>query len=47
MLYAFDLLELDGEDLRDLPLADRLTRLLALVTPGIMLNDAAGELVFR
>jgi ATP-dependent DNA ligase len=26
MLYAFDLLELDGEDLRGLPLADRLAR---------------------
>jgi hypothetical protein len=27
MLYAFDLLELDGEDLRTLPLSDRKKRL--------------------
>jgi ATP-dependent DNA ligase len=26
ILHAFDLLELDGEDLRGLPLADRKTR---------------------
>jgi ATP-dependent DNA ligase len=31
MLYAFDLLEIDGEDLRDLPLGDRKKRLIRLV----------------
>jgi bifunctional non-homologous end joining protein LigD len=31
MLYAFDLLELDGEDLRGLPLSDRKKRLVRLV----------------
>jgi bifunctional non-homologous end joining protein LigD len=31
MLYAFDLLELDGEDLRALPLAERKKRLARLV----------------
>jgi hypothetical protein len=31
MLYAFDLLELDGEDLRALPLGDRKKRLAKLV----------------
>jgi bifunctional non-homologous end joining protein LigD len=31
MLYAFDLLELDGQDLRDLPLGDRKKRLAKLV----------------
>jgi ATP dependent DNA ligase domain len=30
MLYAFDLLELDGEDLRTLPLGDRKKRLASL-----------------
>jgi hypothetical protein len=38
ILQAFDLLELDGEDLRSLPLAkrkDRLARLLARVPAGI------------
>jgi ATP dependent DNA ligase domain len=31
MLYAFDLLELDGEDLRDMPLGDRKKRLARLL----------------
>jgi bifunctional non-homologous end joining protein LigD len=31
MLYAFDLLVLDGEDLRGLPLADRKKRLARLL----------------
>jgi bifunctional non-homologous end joining protein LigD len=31
MLYAFDLLELDGEDLRALPLGDRKKRLARLL----------------
>jgi bifunctional non-homologous end joining protein LigD len=42
MLYAFDLLELDGEDLRALPLVDRkkrLTRLLSGRRLGIVLSD--------
>jgi bifunctional non-homologous end joining protein LigD len=41
MLYAFDLLELDGEDLRALPLGDRkrrLARLLARRRVGIVLS---------
>jgi bifunctional non-homologous end joining protein LigD len=42
MLYAFDLLELDGEDLRGLSLADRkkrLARLLGRRRIGIVLSD--------
>jgi bifunctional non-homologous end joining protein LigD len=42
MLYAFDLLELDGEDLRGLPLGDRknrLARLLGRRRLGIVLSD--------
>ena len=42
MLYAFDLLELDGEDLRALPLVDRkkrLARLLGGRRLGIVLSD--------
>jgi bifunctional non-homologous end joining protein LigD len=42
MLYAFDLLELDGQDLRGLPLADRKTRLARLLGGrrlGIVLSD--------
>jgi bifunctional non-homologous end joining protein LigD len=31
MLYAFDLLELDGEDLREMPLGDRKKRLAGLL----------------
>jgi ATP-dependent DNA ligase len=31
MLYAFDLLEIDGEDLRPLPLSDRKRKLMKLV----------------
>jgi ATP-dependent DNA ligase len=31
MMYAFDLLELDGKDLRDLPLGDRKKQLRRLV----------------
>jgi bifunctional non-homologous end joining protein LigD len=41
MLYAFDVLELDGEDLRALPLGDRKKRLERLVgrrTLGIVLS---------
>jgi bifunctional non-homologous end joining protein LigD len=53
ILQAFDLLELDGEDLRSLPLSrrkPRLARLLSRVQAGIALNehtDANGELMFR
>jgi bifunctional non-homologous end joining protein LigD len=52
MLYAFDLLELDGEDLRPLPLGKRKPRLARLLSRAgrIALNehtDAKGELVFR
>ena len=46
MLYAFDLLELDGEDLRGLPLGDRkerLARLLGGRRLGIVLSDHTGE----
>jgi hypothetical protein len=51
--YAFDLLELTGEDLRPLPLAKRkakLARLLARASAGIELNehiDDDGAAVFR
>jgi bifunctional non-homologous end joining protein LigD len=52
-LYAFDLLELDGEDLRPLPLSARkakLARLLARKPTGIVFNehtDEDGATVFR
>jgi hypothetical protein len=42
MLYAFDLLELDGEDLRGMPLLDRKKRLARLLSGrrlGIVLSD--------
>jgi bifunctional non-homologous end joining protein LigD len=53
ILYAFDLLELNGKDLRSLPLGERkakLARLLAGSTAGIVFNehtDEAGATVFR
>src|SRR5271168_824034 len=53
MLYAFDLLELDGEDLRGLPLVDRkkcLARLLVGRRLGIVLSDHTdddGATIFR
>ena len=53
MLFAFDLLELDGIDYRPLPLGERKKRLDRLVDRrlvGIAMvdhTDAAGELVFR
>jgi bifunctional non-homologous end joining protein LigD len=53
MLYAFDLLELDGEDLRALPLGDRkkrLARLLARRRIGIVLSQHTaddGATIFR
>jgi ATP-dependent DNA ligase len=46
MLYAFDLLELDGEDLRSLPLGDRKKRLVRLVgrrTLGIVLSGHTAD----
>jgi bifunctional non-homologous end joining protein LigD len=46
MLYAFDLLELDGEDLRDMPLGDRKKRLAGLLGRrhiGIVLSDHTTE----
>jgi bifunctional non-homologous end joining protein LigD len=46
MLYAFDLLELDGEDLRHMPLLDRkrrLARLLGGRRLGIVLSDHTDE----
>jgi hypothetical protein len=52
-LYAFDLLEFNGEDLRPLPLAERkakMARLLARKPLGIAFNehtDADGATVFR
>ena len=52
-LYAFDLLELDGRDLRSEPLEARknaLIRLLANTMPGLQLNGHIadlGEVVFR
>jgi bifunctional non-homologous end joining protein LigD len=53
MLYAFDLLELDGEDLRALPLGDRkkrLARLLGKRRLGIVLSahtDEDGAAIFE
>jgi bifunctional non-homologous end joining protein LigD len=53
MMYAFDLLELDGEDLRGLPLRDRkrrLARLLGRRRLGIVLSQHTaddGAAVFR
>jgi bifunctional non-homologous end joining protein LigD len=53
MLYAFDLLELDGEDLRSLPLGDRkkrLPRLLSKRRVGIVLRshtDQDGAAIFQ
>jgi bifunctional non-homologous end joining protein LigD len=53
-LFAFDLLELDGQDLRREPLETRkatLASLLRKAGPGVQLNDHLqhedGELVFR
>jgi bifunctional non-homologous end joining protein LigD len=46
MLYAFDVLELDGEDLRGLPLRDRKKRLVRLLGGrrlGIVLSDHTDE----
>jgi bifunctional non-homologous end joining protein LigD len=53
MLYAFDLLELNGEDIRGLPLRERkvrLERLLSLSRTGIVFNehtDQDGATVFQ
>jgi bifunctional non-homologous end joining protein LigD len=53
MLYAFDLLELDGQDLRELPLRDRKKRLRKLLgrrRVGIVPSehtDEDGAMVFR
>jgi bifunctional non-homologous end joining protein LigD len=53
MLYAFDLLELDGEDLRALPMGDRkkqLRRLMGKRRLGIVLSehtDEDGATIFR
>lgn len=53
MLYAFDLLEFDGEDIRDLPLGHRkkpLARLLGKRRVGIVLSehtDEDGAMVFQ
>jgi bifunctional non-homologous end joining protein LigD len=53
MLYAFDLLELDGEDLRALALGERkkrLARLLGARRLGIVLSehtDDDGATIFR
>ena len=52
-LCAFDLLELDGRDLRSTPLEDRkraLARLVGKPRPGIMLNatfEESGDIVFK
>jgi ATP-dependent DNA ligase len=46
VLYAFDLIEHDGEDLRDLPFLDRkaaLARLLRDTEAGILLNEHVAE----
>jgi bifunctional non-homologous end joining protein LigD len=46
ILYAFDLIEHDGEDLRNLPFLDRkaaLARLLRKTKVGILLNEHIAE----
>jgi bifunctional non-homologous end joining protein LigD len=46
ILYAFDLIELDGEDLRNLPFLERkaaLARLLRKTKAGILLNEHVAE----
>jgi len=46
ILYAFDLIEHDGEDMRDLPFLDRkaaLARLLRDIEAGILLNQHVAE----
>jgi bifunctional non-homologous end joining protein LigD len=46
MLFAFDLLEFNGQDLRSLPLVDRKSRLLKLLArsrSGIVFNDHINE----
>ena len=46
MLYAFDLIEHDGQDLRDLPFLERkaaLARLLRVTEFGILLNEHVAE----
>jgi bifunctional non-homologous end joining protein LigD len=46
ILYAFDLIEHDGEDLRNLPFLDRkaaLARLLRDTKAGILLNEHIAE----
>jgi hypothetical protein len=50
VLYAFDLLELDGEELRPVPLSARKAKLLAGKPAGIVFNehtDEDGAVVFR
>lgn len=53
MLYAYDLLELDGRDLRELPLGDRkkqLARLLGKRRIGIVMSahtDEDGATIFQ
>jgi bifunctional non-homologous end joining protein LigD len=46
VLYAFDLMEHDGDDVRDLPFLDRknaLARLLRDTNAGILLNEHVAE----
>jgi len=46
ILYAFDLIEHDGKDLRNLPFLDRkaaLARLLGETEAGILLNEHVAE----
>jgi bifunctional non-homologous end joining protein LigD len=50
ILYAFDLIERDGEDLRDRPFLDRkaaLARLLRNAKGGIVLNEHVAPTVFE
>jgi bifunctional non-homologous end joining protein LigD len=53
VLYAFDLIELEGQDLRRRPIEDRKRKLAKLVRaphPGIVLNEhyeGDGEIVFQ
>jgi bifunctional non-homologous end joining protein LigD len=49
ILYAFDLIEHDGQDLRDLPFLDRKAALARLLrdTKGILLNEHVAGMALR
>jgi bifunctional non-homologous end joining protein LigD len=43
ILYAFDLIEHEGEDMRNRPLLDRRAELARLLIPGILFNEHIAE----